>query len=68
MIFTGYNPEHFRGTKTGVFVSVYRSDSSESWIYEKNSSEGTGFYGNVRSMIGSRVSFAMGLTGEKFDR
>ena len=62
--YIGYNPKHFRGRRTGVYVGVWRSDATESWIYEKNASEGTGFHGNARFMLATRISFALGLNGK----
>ncbi|XP_076656220.1 fatty acid synthase-like [Halictus rubicundus] len=62
----GINPQEIRGSKTGVFVGVSRSESHELWWKSPEELNGYALTGCCRSMFPNRVSFAFDFNGPSY--
>lgn len=62
---TGNSPKSLKGSKTGVFVGACFSESEKTWFYEKLQVNGFGLTGCARAMLANRISYWLGVNGEK---
>lgn len=61
----GVNPTQVRGSRTGVFVGAFASESCDFWTEDPDNKDGYAFTGCGRSMFANRVSFTFDFTGEE---
>lgn len=61
----GNSPKSLKGSKTGVFVGACFSESEKTWFYEKLQVNGFGLTGCARAMLANRISYWLGVNGEK---
>ncbi|KAK0083564.1 hypothetical protein PV325_008602 [Microctonus aethiopoides] len=66
IIDAGINPQHLRGTKTGVFIGSCVAETEKNLIYEKNQAEGLGILGCSRSMLSNMISYYFNFTGPSY--
>ncbi|KAK0159820.1 hypothetical protein PV327_010892 [Microctonus hyperodae] len=66
IIDAGINPQHLRGTKTGVFIGSCVAETEEKLIYQKNQAEGLGIVGCSRGMLSSIISYCFNFTGPSY--
>lgn len=61
---TGVNPQDIRGTKTGVYVGMMTTESSD--YYERSPEKLSGYetIGAIRSMLANRLSFQFNFNGD----
>ncbi|XP_061706672.1 fatty acid synthase-like [Cydia pomonella] len=59
----GYNPTELRGTRTGVYVGVGRSETYEAWGKLHNKCNGYTMTGGIGGMFPNQVSYAFDLRG-----
>ncbi|XP_076272609.1 fatty acid synthase 1 [Rhynchophorus ferrugineus] len=63
----GFNPNSLRGSKTGVFIGVSDSESSEYWTaQDQETITGYGLTGCCRAMFPNRLSYAFDLKGPSY--
>lgn len=66
MVDAGINPNDMRGSKTGVFVGVSDSESSEFWTSDPEKINGYGLTGCCRAMFPNRVSYTFDFNGPSY--
>lgn len=66
MVDAGLNPGDMRGTKTGVFIGVSDSESSEYWTQDPDQINGYGLTGCCRAMFPNRVSYTFDFSGPSY--
>ncbi|KFB44203.1 fatty acid synthase S-acetyltransferase [Anopheles sinensis] len=60
----GLHPDDIRGSRTGVFVGVSIAETEIYWTYKKTKSPyNKSILGSVRSMLASKVAYALDLKG-----
>ncbi|XP_057664642.1 fatty acid synthase [Diorhabda carinulata] len=62
----GMNPGEMKGTKTGVFIGVSDSESSEYWTQDPDKINGYGLTGCCRAMFPNRVSYTFDFSGPSY--
>ncbi|XP_015113130.1 fatty acid synthase [Diachasma alloeum] len=64
----GVNPQHLRGSNTGVFIGACFSESEMTWVYEKLEAEinGAGLIGCSRALLSNRISYWLGVHGPSY--
>lgn len=62
----GFNPNDVRGSKTGVFIGVSDSESSEYWTYDAEQINGYGLTGCCRAMFPNRISYTFDFSGPSY--
>lgn len=62
----GINPNDVRGTKTGVFIGVSDSESSEFWASDPDKINGYGLTGCCRAMFPNRISYTFDFNGPSY--
>ncbi|XP_063235485.1 fatty acid synthase-like [Bacillus rossius redtenbacheri] len=62
----GINPQSLRGSRTGVFVGICKSESIDHWCSSPDKVNGYGLIGCARSMVSNRVSYSFDLTGPSY--
>ncbi|XP_039311732.1 fatty acid synthase-like [Solenopsis invicta] len=63
IIDAGINPTTARGSRTGVFVGTFISESEEFWLRDPENINGYNLLGSSRSMFANRISYAFDFTG-----
>lgn len=66
MIDAGVNPNEMRGSKTGVFIGVSESESSEYWTRDPEQINGYGLVGCCRAMFPNRISYTFDFNGPSY--
>lgn len=66
MIDAGVNPHEMRGSKTGVFIGVSESESSEYWTRDPEQINGYGLTGCCRAMFPNRISYTFDFNGPSY--
>ncbi|XP_017773704.1 PREDICTED: fatty acid synthase [Nicrophorus vespilloides] len=66
MVDAGVNPTEFRGSRTGVFIGVSDSESSEFWTADPEPINGYGLTGCCRAMFSNRISYTFDLKGPSY--
>lgn len=66
IFFVGINPQDIRGTKTGVYVGMMTTESSD--YFERTPERLSGYetIGAIRSMLANRISFQYDFKGIYF--
>ncbi|XP_011867181.1 PREDICTED: fatty acid synthase-like, partial [Vollenhovia emeryi] len=59
----GVNPSTVRGSRTGVFIGVSRSDTDEVLVRNTDAINGYDLLGNAKTMLANRVSFCFDFNG-----
>lgn len=62
----GINPTELRGSRTGVFVGVSDSESSEYWAQDPERVNGYGLTGCCRAMFPNRISYTFDFNGPSY--
>jgi fatty acid synthase len=62
----GLNPNEIRGSRTGVFIGVSDSESSEFWTRDPEQINGYGLTGCCRAMFPNRISYTFDFTGPSY--
>ncbi|XP_030757326.1 fatty acid synthase [Sitophilus oryzae] len=63
----GFNPNDVRGSRTGVFIGVSDSESSEYWTaQDQETITGYGLTGCCRAMFPNRISYTFDLKGPSY--
>ncbi|XP_012270411.1 fatty acid synthase [Orussus abietinus] len=62
----GVNPTDVRGSRTGVFIGVSDSESSEFWTADPDKVTGYGLTGCCRAMFPNRISYTFDFNGPSF--
>lgn len=66
MVDAGMNPNEMKGTKTGVFIGVSDSESSEYWTQDPEQINGYGLTGCCRAMFPNRISYTFDFSGPSY--
>ncbi|KAJ8943746.1 hypothetical protein NQ318_011957 [Aromia moschata] len=66
LVDAGVNPSEVRGSKTGVFIGVSDSESSEHWTKDPDLINGYGLTGCCRAMFPNRVSYTFDFNGPSY--
>lgn len=66
MIDAGVNPNEMKGSKTGVFIGVSESESSEYWTRDPEQINGYGLVGCCRAMFPNRISYTFDFNGPSY--
>lgn len=66
LIDAGINPNAARGSKTGVFVGVSDSESSQFWTQDPDQINGYGLTGCCRAMFPNRISYTFDFNGPSY--
>uniref|UniRef100_A0A6P7G8W5 Fatty acid synthase n=1 Tax=Diabrotica virgifera virgifera TaxID=50390 RepID=A0A6P7G8W5_DIAVI len=66
MVDAGMNPGEMKGTKTGVFIGVSDSESSEFWTRDPEQVNGYGLTGCCRAMFPNRISYTFDFSGPSY--
>lgn len=66
MVDAGVNPSEVRGSKTGVFIGVSDSESSEFWTADPEQINGYGLTGCCRAMFPNRISYTFDFSGPSY--
>lgn len=62
----GINPTDTKGSKTGVFIGVSDSESSEFWTQDPEQINGYGLTGCCRAMFPNRISYTFDFNGPSY--
>ncbi|XP_063931279.1 fatty acid synthase [Zophobas morio] len=62
----GINPSDARGSRTGVYIGVSDSESSEYWTRDPDQVNGYGLTGCCRAMFANRVSYTFDFNGPSY--
>ncbi|KAI4472195.1 fatty acid synthase [Holotrichia oblita] len=62
----GISPAEIKGSKTGVFVGVSDSESSEYWTQDPDQINGYGLTGCCRAMFPNRISYTFDFNGPSY--
>nr|XP_022904132.1 fatty acid synthase isoform X2 [Onthophagus taurus] len=62
----GMSPAELKGSKTGVFIGVSDSESSEYWTYDPDKINGYGLTGCCRAMFPNRISYTFDFNGPSY--
>ncbi|XP_044270431.1 fatty acid synthase [Tribolium madens] len=62
----GINPNDIKGSKTGVFIGVSDSESSEFWTQDPEQINGYGLTGCCRAMFSNRISYTFDFSGPSY--
>lgn len=66
LVDAGVNPSEVRGSRTGVFIGVSDSESSEFWTADPDQINGYGLTGCCRAMFPNRISFTFDFNGPSY--
>lgn len=66
LVDAGVNPSTARGSRTGVFVGVSDSESSEFWTQDPEQVNGYGLTGCCRAMFPNRISYTFDFNGPSY--
>ncbi|KAJ8935858.1 hypothetical protein NQ314_012613 [Rhamnusium bicolor] len=66
LIDAGVNPNDVKGSKTGVFIGVSDSESSEFWTQDPDQINGYGLTGCCRAMFPNRISYTFDFNGPSY--
>lgn len=66
LVDAGLNPNEMRGSRTGVFIGVSDSESSEYWTQDPDQINGYGLTGCCRAMFPNRVSYTFDFNGPSY--
>ncbi|CAG9818816.1 unnamed protein product [Phaedon cochleariae] len=66
MVDAGVNPADMKGSKTGVFIGVSDSESSEFWTMDPDKVNGYGLTGCCRAMFPNRISYTFDFSGPSY--
>ncbi|CAH0546412.1 unnamed protein product [Brassicogethes aeneus] len=66
IIDAGINPNEVKGSKTGVFIGVSDSESSEYWTQDPEQINGYGLTGCCRAMFPNRISYTFDFSGPSY--
>ncbi|KAG5885210.1 hypothetical protein JTB14_012233 [Gonioctena quinquepunctata] len=66
LVDAGVNPGEMKGSKTGVFIGVSDSESSEFWTQDPDQVNGYGLTGCCRAMFPNRISYTFDFTGPSY--
>lgn len=66
LVDAGINPSEARGSKTGVFIGVSDSESSEFWTADPEKVNGYGLTGCCRAMFPNRISYTFDFNGPSY--
>lgn len=66
LVDAGVNPSEVRGSKTGVFIGVCDSESSEFWTSDPEQINGYGLTGCCRAMFPNRISYTFDFNGPSY--
>ena len=66
LIDAGINPLEARGSRTGVFIGVSDSESSEYWTSDPDQINGYGLTGCCRAMFPNRISYTFDFNGPSY--
>lgn len=62
----GVNPNEIKGSRTGVFIGVSDSESSEFWTQDPEQVNGYGLTGCCRAMFPNRISYTFDFNGPSY--
>nr|CAI5827466.1 unnamed protein product [Callosobruchus analis] len=66
LVDAGVNPSDAKGSKTGVFIGVSDSESSEFWTQDPEQINGYGLTGCCRAMFPNRISYTFDFNGPSY--
>lgn len=66
LVDAGVNPNDVKGSKTGVFIGVSDSESSEFWTQDPEQINGYGLTGCCRAMFPNRISYTFDFNGPSY--
>lgn len=66
MVDAGVNPNEMKGSRTGVFIGVSDSESSEFWTRDPDLVNGYGLTGCCRAMFPNRISYTFDFNGPSY--
>lgn len=66
LVDAGVNPAEAKGSKTGVFIGVSDSESSEFWTQDPDKVNGYGLTGCCRAMFPNRISYTFDFNGPSY--
>lgn len=66
LVDAGVNPSEARGSRTGVFIGVSDSESSEFWSMDPDRVNGYGLTGCCRAMFPNRISYTFDFNGPSY--
>lgn len=66
LVDAGVNPTEARGSRTGVFIGVSDSESSEYWTKNPDEINGYGLTGTCRAMFPNRISYTFDFSGPSY--
>nr|ARI45075.1 fatty acid synthase [Leptinotarsa decemlineata] len=66
LVDAGVNPAEVKGSKTGVFIGVSDSESSEFWTQDPDQVNGYGLTGCCRAMFPNRISYTFDFSGPSY--
>lgn len=66
LVDAGVNPADAKGSKTGVFIGVSDSESSEFWTQDPDKVNGYGLTGCCRAMFPNRISYTFDFNGPSY--
>ncbi|RZC35992.1 fatty acid synthase [Asbolus verrucosus] len=66
LIDAGVNPNEVRGSRTGVFIGVSDSESSEFWAQDPEQINGYALTGCCRAMFPNRLSYTFDFSGPSY--
>lgn len=66
IIDAGFNPQELRGSRTGVYIGISRSETEEYWCADADRVNGYGLTGCTRAMFANRISFTFDFKGPSY--
>lgn len=66
LVDAGVNPAEAKGSRTGVFIGVSDSESSEFWTQDPDKVNGYGLTGCCRAMFPNRISYTFDFNGPSY--
>lgn len=66
LVDAGINPSEVKGSRTGVFIGVSDSESSEYWASDPEKVNGYGLTGCCRAMFPNRISYTFDFNGPSY--
>ena len=61
---SGIQPDHLRGSKTGVFIGLTISDAHEGWGSNPEEPKGYAAWGCTKNMFANRLSYNFDFRGK----
>jgi len=60
------NPDDIRGSKTGVFIGTFQSETDDYWTRAQERVNGYGLTGCCRAMFSNRISYTFDFNGPSY--